>query len=383
MGHLIGLQSLAMADNRWLGLSIPIHILRERMPELAALPLAPRSDLTGDLARRFPEHSLAQRLADRIDPAVVALAVRHSGQERPPARFPATADERDPVPADPRARARAERVPSAEGFSSGVIISANGLVLTAMGPLGDIDDIAALRVYDHTGTGWRADLLGYSELDDIALLKISAGVERFPFLELSADAEPRSGRAVVLAGRSQPPGGLSLNLGRISAVERFEERAWQMDAAVNYGNAGGAVLDLDGRLLGIAAWLEPNTPWRQNAGVGFVARSDRLAEILPRLENGEEIERKPRPFIGFRPAPFDGTGPGVLVAGVVPASPAASAGLEAGDRIVGLGGEAITGWQHLLEVLDTFEPGQQVGLSVDRDNERIDMELILGTRGGL
>ncbi|MFW5750197.1 MAG: S1C family serine protease [Planctomycetota bacterium] len=374
-GRLLGVMSLAFSPTRWLGCAIPVHRMRMGIPELAELNVSlPQS---GD----DPLDAALRRAAARCAPAVVCVWTHRSGD---PVPTPSTLD-RPPPELEPYLRgshAERERRSPPIGAASGFLVDPAGLVVTAAHNVADRDDggtVEAIHVFTADGSRHPATLLGSDTARDIAVLDIGRGSDDWPHLALPGGATPPVGSAVAVLGRSEPPGGMTLNRGAVGATTRLQGLALQISARINYGNLGGPVIDHQGRLVGLASHLSPETVWRQNCGVGFCLTVERLATAVDRLRLGESLPPLARPFIGVVIDPFAQVA-GARIDKVGEDGPAERAGLQAGDRIVRWADETIDDFIALRRAIRGSRPGQTVMLGVVRNDEGLDLELQVGSR---
>jgi S1-C subfamily serine protease len=215
----------------------------------------------------------------------------------------------------------------------------------------------------------------------IALLKIEAS--GLPWFDLAAAAtSPQLGDHVAAIGLvAAAAGDVTLNPGIVSAASRNRGYRFQTDALLNYGNSGGPVVDSAGSLLGIAtAPIEPDTVmgriftlsqlmrWSRapNSGVGFVARADRIRAVLEELKAGRTFERFPGPFLGVQADESRALGDDVVIGFVAEGSPAGKAGLKKGDVIVAYDGIELGAWRELTERIAAGKPGDSVVLTIRR-----------------
>jgi putative serine protease PepD len=148
----------------------------------------------------------------------------------------------------------------------------------------------------------------------------------------------------------------------------------QTDAAINPGNSGGPLLDAGGRVVGVNAQIATNTG--ANDGVGFAIPIDTAKQVVPQLKSGGRITR---PYLGVSTGDPQ-TGTGAVVAGVVPGGPADDAGLRLGDRIVSVGGRAITESADVATAVIAHKPGDQIQVRVRRGGSDKTVTVKLGTR---
>jgi S1-C subfamily serine protease len=214
----------------------------------------------------------------------------------------------------------------------------------------------------------------------LVLLKIDG--QGLPYADLQSSTEPELGVSVGLLGFVENPASpFTLNTGIVSVPTRNRGLQFQTDALVNYGNSGGPVLTANGKLLGFAgAPIEPRTimgrvlgqddlnnwPLAPNSGVAMAARVDRLLGSLDDLKAGKSIEQLPGPYIGIGPDTQSIFGDRVLVGSVSDKSPAAVAGLKAGDQLLTADGAELGSWRDLTDAIDRHKPGEVIKLKVRR-----------------
>ena len=251
-----------------------------------------------------------------------------------------------------------------------------------------------------------AEIVGFDPFVDVALLRIEPnGLELQP-LELGDDGELHVGQPVAAIG--SPFGEQqSLSVGVVSATDRsvrsltqFEiAGAIQTDASINPGNSGGPLLDVAARVIGINQQIETSSG--ANDGVGFAVPVSSVKRSIAQLREDGEAEYA---YIGVssqalypqlaRKLGLDTTFGG-LVSEVVSDGPAEEAGLQGGDDklrfqaaryvtggdvILQVEGRDIVRPDDLAEVIATHQPGDEVTLTILRDNERKQVELTLGER---
>jgi S1-C subfamily serine protease len=215
----------------------------------------------------------------------------------------------------------------------------------------------------------------------VALLKIEPpGGAGFDIA--AAATSPQLGDPVAVLGwTGAAPASATLNAGVVSAAARNRGLQFQTDALLNYGNSGGPVVDAAGNLLGLAAApLEPDTVqgrifstaelmrWTRapNSGVGLVARSDRIRDVLEDLRAGRSFERVPGPYLGVMADSSRAFGEDVFVGGIASGSPAEAAGMKKGDRILEFNGAELRDWRDLTDRIAAATAGDTVTLTVER-----------------
>lgn len=332
---------------------------------LAALALvlaAPRpawveEEAARDLARARQVERRLQALIERVRPAVVTISVEDDDAEGGPVR----------------------------SGGSGVIVEADAEGAWAL----TNDHVTAghdqVRVGLPDGRVFPGRVTGRDTTGDIALVRVLA--PDLPAARLGDSEAARAGQPVVamgnpfgLAGDDHEP---AATLGVISAVSRFQggEKVYgdalQVDAAVNPGNSGGPLFDLDGRVIGITGRISVRGGVRHNVGVGFAVPTHQVTIILDALKSGQEVHRG---WLGVRfLSTTDGT-PGALVREVVAGSPADLGGLRAGDRIVGVQGRPVDHPVRLQNRLSILPAGTEVGLRLVRQGRDLEVKVRLGPR---
>jgi serine protease Do len=237
-----------------------------------------------------------------------------------------------------------ERVQNSLG--SGVILDPQGLIVTNHHVIKDAEET---RVVLSDRREFEAKLLLSDEHSDLAVLKIDAHGEALPTLPLGDSDAVQVGDLVLAIG--DPFGvGQTVTSGIVSALARAvgvgDFRSFiQTDAAINPGNSGGALVDLDGRLVGINSAIFSRSGG--SIGIGFAIPSDMVRIVLQAARTGTPIVR---PWLGASGQPVTPDlseelrlprPAGVLIKEVAPGSPAANAGLRAGDVVTELDDHAI------------------------------------------
>jgi S1-C subfamily serine protease len=276
----------------------------------------------------------------------------------------------------PEGRSLYERPP---GPVSGLLIDAEGHVVTShynvAGTLKSIEVITA------GGETFPARLLGKSEQDDIALLRIDRGEKALPFapLEWASTEALRVGSFVFALGRSPDPAKVTATRGIVSAARRNGGRAIQTDAELNYGNAGGPVIDLEGRLVAIACFVGHTNPqWGLNSGVGFGTSAATLQAMLPQLKRGEDVRAFEPGFLGIQGGREILASGGARVDALVPGGAASAAGIVEGDVIAAIDGVTLHDFDHLRRIVFQRRPQEKLKLKVRRGEDTLELDLVLG-----
>ena len=265
------------------------------------------------------------------------------------------------------------------GLGSGVIVSADGYVLTNNHVIQGAEEIN-IALYDGRVTAAR--VIGTDAETDLAVLKIDAS--NLPAISI-ADKNPLNVGDVVLAIGDPFGIGQTVTWGIVSALGRQLKKSTyedfiQTDAAINRGNSGGALVNAYGELVGINS--DVFSPTGDNIGIGFAIPVATAKSVLKQIvEHGKVI----RGWIGAEYADVtslenSSIGHGVAVIGVYEKGPAAQAGLRAGDILTSLDGEPITNELDLRNREANIAPGTAVQLGGTRNGQPLSLSVTLAER---
>ena len=262
--------------------------------------------------------------------------------------------------------------PTEHGLGSGVIISPDGYILTNNHVVNNASEI---HVALSDGRQFTAKLIGSDPKTDVALIRIKA--ENLPALTLADSDKIEVGDVVLAIGN--PFGiGQTVTKGIVSAKDRttsgeMDEDFIQTDAAINPGNSGGALVDTEGRLVGINSAILTHSGGNQ--GIGFAVPSNLCRWVMDSLVKNGRVER------GFMGVMIQNLTPdlatafkldrttGALVGDVSPGSPADKAGLKSGDVITQLNGQPIEDASQLKLRVAESAPGSNIQIGVNRNGE--------------
>ena len=284
----------------------------------------------------------------------------------------------DPSPDSDRERMRRE-----QSLGSGVIVSTDGYILTANHVVKDADEIH-VSIAD-TKKEYTAKVIGADPQIDVAVLKINA--TGLPAITL-ADSDQLEVGDIVLAIGNPFDVGQSVTMGIVSGLGRnglgFNryENFIQTDAAINPGNSGGALVDAEGRLIGINSGIESSS--RGNEGVGFAVPINMARRSMERLISGGKITRG---YLGVFPQDITpglaeqfnlSDQNGALVGDVLPDAPAEKAGIKPGDVITEFDGKQINDANSLRLLASETSPGTKVTVKLLRNGREKDVTVTLG-----
>jgi putative serine protease PepD len=308
--------------------------------------------LLGHLEKAF------EGAADRVAPAVAALEV-----DRAPEPEPSPGEE---VP--PYARRPA-------GLVSGVWIAPDRVLTSAY----NLDGAKRVAVLGPRKERLAAKVLGRDDAADLALVELEQPSPGGSTAAIEARPAPKVGSFVVVVGRG-PSGEPGVNAGIVSALSRQRGDAIQTDAPLNFGNYGGAAVDLDGRLVGIAVRPSLTSRAGVNSGVGFLVPCAKIRELLPLLERGQSRRSGPRAFLGIRFGRELSDPPGVEITEVTKGSGAAECGLEKGDILRRVADAEAIDALTISEAIQARQPGDQIRIIAERGGRLIGFEARLGER---
>lgn len=334
-------------------------------------------------------------LADRLLPAVVNIATTHDvdGEDQvipglpqlPPGspfeeffkdyfeRFQNQQGQGSPSPA-PKRKTRS--------LGSGFVISPQGLIVTNNHV---IDEATEIVVSFHDGREAPAKLIGRDAKSDVALLQVETKTD-LPFVEFGDSDKARVGDWVLAIGNPFGLGG-TVTAGIVSARGRdinagpYDDFI-QTDASINRGNSGGPMFDMDGKVIGVNSMIF--SPSGGSVGIGFAIPARTVQQVIKDIQQygharrgwlGVTIQHVTEDIaesLGMdKPM-------GALVQGVQSGSPAAEAGIEAGDVIVSFDGKAVDEMRRLPRIVAETEIGKSVNLELIRNGKRLAKKVKVG-----
>ena len=358
----LGSAAVAAPTDRPASVTVPVPA-----PQPAAL--VPGADLARPI---FQDEDLLADLYDRVSPSVVNITVRNrvSGSGN---------------------------VPEFEqGTGSGVILDGDGNILTNNHVVGEGRRLVVTLA---DGTKLTARLIGSDPLSDLAIVRVQAPPEKLHPAALGDSDHVRVGQIAVAIGN---PFGLerSLTTGVISAVGRVRPSGMgrrsipnmiQTDAAINPGNSGGPLLNSSGQVIGINTQIQTAAGVRGNMGVGFAVPVNAARRALPDLLAGRKVQH---PWLGISGTAVSedlaeeydlSVKQGVLVAEVLPDSPAQRAGLRGGGRrdpgtgdiVLMLDQREVKAVEDIVSYLDGRNVGDRVTVTYMRDRATHTTEVTL------
>jgi serine protease Do len=277
------------------------------------------------------------------------------------------------------------------GLGSGVIVSPDGYILTANHVVSGTDEIKVAIANDNKKE-YIAKVIGTDPQTDVAVLKIDA--TGLPAITLADSDQLEIGDIVLAIGN--PLGlGQSVTMGIISGLGRHYgvygahgyEDFIQTDAAINKGNSGGALVDSEGRLIGINTWIA--SLGGGNEGLGFAVPVNLARRSMERLISGGKITHGylgviyPQDITPDLAKQFNLPGDnGALVGDVMPNTPAEKAGIKSGDVIVGFNGKDIADAHGLQLAVSQSDPGTPATVKLIRDGTEKNVTVTLAQLPG-
>ena len=270
------------------------------------------------------------------------------------------------------------------GLGSGVIVSANGFILTNNHVVEGADEIEVML---NDGRRTLARVLGTDPETDLAVLKIE--LDRLPVIVMGSSDALQVGDQVLAIGNpfgvgQTVTGGIVSALGRNQLGINTFENFIQTDAAINPGNSGGALVDTRGQLLGINTAIYSRSGG--SLGIGFAIPVSTAQLVMEGLVKDGQVTRG---WIGVEPNELSAeiaetfgvkAKQGVIITGVLQNAPAAQAGIRPGDVITAVAGKEVTSVAELLSGVAALKPGQEARFRVQRQDQKLDIGVTPGVR---
>lgn len=356
-----------------------------------AAPLAGNTPWTAAPVKaqvRAPQ-SLAD-LAERVMPAVVNIAaattVEARGNRTLPSLPPGTPFEDLFEEFFNRRGQNGQSTPvpqrRSNSLGSGFIIDPTGIVITNNHVIGEANDITVILT---DGTKLKAELVGKDAKTDLAVLRVKTD-KPLPFVKMGDSEKMRIGDWVMAIGNPFGLGG-SVSAGIVSARNRNiasgpYDNYIQTDAAINKGNSGGPLFNMDGEVVGINTAIL--SPTGGSVGIGFAIPSSLALSVIDQLKQYGETRRG---WLGVRIQSVDDTAAealglgrarGALVAGIDDKGPAKPAGLEVGDVIVRFDGKEVKDSRDLPRLVAATPVGKAVDITIVRKGKEMSRTVTLG-----
>ena len=272
------------------------------------------------------------------------------------------------------------RHPMMMGEGSGFFVSADGYIVTNNHV---VDHAKTVTVTTQDGKTLDAKVVGTDPKTDLALIKVNEAGD-YPFVAFSKE-QPRIGDWVVAIGNPYGLGG-TVTAGIISAEGRDigdgpYDRFLQIDAPINRGNSGGPTFNMKGEVVGVNTAIY--SPSGGSVGIGFAIPATTVDSVIGALEHGGMV---PRGYLGVNIQPVTSemaeslglkSAGGAIVDEAMPGTPAAEAGLKAGDVITKLDGKAVKDASDLTVRIGSFKPNDKVELTYLRNGDEKTAQITL------
>jgi serine protease Do len=335
-------------------------------------------------------------LTARLAPAVVNISTKQRvpvrAQQDPFEEFFRRFDPSQPQGDSGGGGGATPRTREAGSLGSGFIISPDGYVVTnnhliqGLTGTGTVDSVTITTT---NGKEYPARIVGRDDTSDLALLKIDG--HNLPFVQWGDSTKTRVGDWIIAIGNPYGLGG-TVTAGIVSAIHRgipgatpgAYDRYIQTDAAINMGNSGGPMFDLNGNVIGINAALI--SPTGASVGIGLAIPAELAKPVIDALAKGQ---RPSRGYLGVGLQPLDEDlapslglpkNSGEIVRSLVPNGPAARGGLQQGDVIVSVNGRPVTPEETVSYLIANTQVGSRVPLQIIRGGKRQTVTVTVGER---
>lgn len=318
-------------------------------------------------------------VVDKTSPAVVRIEADHKEKAGPKVQFPGGGG--DDFFKQFQMPQQKQRPQIERGLGSGVVVEANGTILTNNHVVEGADKITVAMSDNKT---YEAKVIGTDVPSDLAVIKIEA--TNLPFLTLGNSDSVRVGDIVLAIGN--PLGiGQSVTSGIISAKGRRTglsdgsyEDFLQTDAPINRGNSGGALVNLNGELIGINSQiLSPGGASGGNIGIAFSIPSNMAKTVMEQLLKDGKVHRG---MLGINIQNISDDlaktldikdKSGIIVSNVQNGSAAEKAGVKRGDIVTAINGEKLDDSNILRNKIAGTPPGTDIKLSIVRDGKELEL----------
>jgi serine protease Do len=319
-------------------------------------------------------------LAERLLPTVVNISTTQKVEDSRDQEFEEffkdflePREGEDPMPQQRR---------RASSLGSGFVVDPSGYIVTNHHVVENADEVS-VRFYD--GLTLKAVIVGSDKDTDLALLKVEYD-EPLPSTNWGNSEKTRIGDWVVAIGNPFGLGG-TVTAGIVSARQRdinagrYDDFI-QTDAAINRGNSGGPMFNLDGNVIGVNTAIF--SPSGGSVGIGFAIPSSLARNVIRQLRDGGEVQRG---WLGVRIQSVNEelaeglrlkTPRGALVASVTEGGPAEAAGIQQGDVILSFNGRDVTEMRKLPRMVAETPIGQEVAVVVWRKGQEAVLSVLLG-----
>ncbi len=273
-----------------------------------------------------------------------------------------------------------------KSLGSGVIVSTNGYIVTNNHVIENAEEIT-VTIGDDTKTEYAAKIVGRDADSDLAVIKIEA--KNLVPMKIGDSSTLQVGDVIFAIGN--PFGvGNTVTQGIISALNKNKvginryENYIQTDASINPGNSGGALVDSRGALIGLNTAIISKSGG--NDGIGFAVPVNMVKDVSSKLVSDGKVIRG---YLGVAINDLENDvakvykrKEGAVVLDVSPDTPAFKYGLKRGDLIYAVDGKEVKDRASLQNIVASFKPDEKVTISLERDGEDVELQIVLGNRDG-
>ncbi|TRX52854.1 trypsin-like serine protease [Thalassomonas sp. M1454] len=261
-------------------------------------------------------------------------------------------------------------------LGSGVIMDARGYILTNNHVVKNADLITVIL---QDSTELTAELIGSDEFTDLAVLKVQA--QNLPVIPIDENLTPLVGDVVLAIGNPLNLGqtitqGIISATGRNGLSSNSYREFLQMDAAINDGNSGGAVVNSNGDLVGISTAQFNRSNQKENIqGIFFAIPYKLAANVMQQLISNGRVTRG---WLGVSAQRYNRQLKGLVIDEITPQGPADNAGLIKGDVIYKIADTNIVSINQALDIIAETKPNSVLQLSLIRNNSRMTLDVTIG-----
>ena len=280
----------------------------------------------------------------------------------------------------------------AQGYGSGVIISADGMIVTNYHVIEDSDSVV---VTTEDGKEYKAKVLGTDSIMDLAVLKIDAS--ELPYIDIADSDQVQVGDLAVAIGNplgsefaNTVTNGIVSGVDRKISSENGDLGLLQTNASINSGNSGGALLNGQAQLIGINSMKIQSNGMAAVEGMGFAIPSNNVLEFVNSVKDGSHTKNSTKKaWLGISGYSMNETlarqlgveqNTGILIASLNEGGPAAEAGLEIGDILTAVDDKPVETFEDLSGYLAEKQPNDVVTFTVIREQKTGEVKVTLGSQ---
>jgi len=280
---------------------------------------------------------------------------------------------------------------AAAAAGTGMILTSNGEVLTNNHVISGATTISATVI--GSGKTYDATVVGYSPTDDVAVIQLK-GASGLPTIPIAASDSVKTNDPIVAAGNAGGRGGQpSVVSGTVTDTDQQIKASdedgsnsetltglIQTNAPIEPGDSGGPLINSAGKVIGMDTAASASNQFQSSASVGYAIPINSALAVVHQIESGKESAKIYIGLPGNIGISLDGNSADATAQAVVSTSPAAAAGIQAGDTIISINGQSIASADELTASLDHKKPGEKVAVGwVDQTGQRHSATIALMT----